>query len=288
MSAHSHSHSNRNTGDPLMDTAAHHNLETVIAPWVSTFKSFLRSAAAKHNGQSSTAALDGPVDESNPAPSYPFTLSTVSVSEFTDERTGETKSFVRPHARTCMFRGFAFTPNSGILTVTTDKRMAKFDQIVRPLTHGAFEACFYFENDLVQFRIAGSCKLAFLNHSGEVYLSDPAKGTEEPADDSVASEFYKSWTVLSPAMKLSFCKPPPGAEFSQEHFEQLEKVEKATNNVRNGEEIPEEFMAEGKKNFVLIMCSPELVDFTNVSGIGQRILFERAGEYVWTFKEICP
>ncbi|KAK9381970.1 pyridoxamine 5'-phosphate oxidase-domain-containing protein [Kockiozyma suomiensis] len=273
--AHLHSHGR----DPLVDTAAQHNLENVQPPWVSMFKNFLRSAAPKQGSSNGT--------DSDSLPSYPFILSTVSVNEYTDDATGETTSYVRPHARTCMFRGFAFGTNSGILNVTTDKRMAKFSQLTRPSTHGAFEACFYFEGDLVQFRISGACKLVYLI-ADEVYLSDPEKGTEESAQESIKDEFYKAWDALSPGMKLSFCKPPPGAEFNQEHFEVLQKIEKITEEVHSGKDIPEEYVSEGQHNFVLILCGPELVDFVNVSGIGQRILFSRAGEYVWTFQEICP
>ncbi|KAJ8102878.1 pyridoxamine 5'-phosphate oxidase-domain-containing protein [Lipomyces tetrasporus] len=261
---------------------APHNLETIIPPWVSMFRSAFPTATVGPETLTSTQL------SSQNLPSYPFTLSTVSLTDYTDDTTAERKTLIRPHARTCMFRGFAISANSGILSVTTDKRMPKFAQLSSTKTPGIFEACFYFPQNNKQFRFAGRSKLVYLSSSQQVILHDAAEGKVEAASSEVEAEFYKAWDSLSPMMRLSFCKPSPGSELTMERWEVLENIEKATDETKAGAPVAPELLEEGKQNFVLILLGPETVDYVDVEGIGQRILFTRANEYEWEFHEICP
>ncbi|KAK9475749.1 pyridoxamine 5'-phosphate oxidase-domain-containing protein [Lipomyces japonicus] len=282
-SHHSHSHSNR----PGYSAPHEHNLEKIPPPWVSAFRQSYPNKPASGN------------DNLKPTS---FTLSTVSVLNYTHPINGEKKIVYRPHARIVMFRGFAFSPNSGILTVTTDRRMPKFEQLASKTTEGTFEGCFYFPEKFHQFRISGTSKLVYLKapeYNGEqvpnldlanakVVVYDAQTETETDADHGVIDEFNKAWDALSPGMKLTFTKPPPGSEFTPEAFEQLEKVEEKTQKVLGGEELDLKLIQEGRSNFVLILLIPEVVDFVDVTGAGRRVLFTRRSEYEWIFHEVCP
>ncbi|KAK9240334.1 pyridoxamine 5'-phosphate oxidase-domain-containing protein [Lipomyces kononenkoae] len=259
-----------------------HNLETIIPPWVSMFRSAFPSAAA------APEALASARRSSQDLPSYPFTLTTVSVTEYVDDTTAELKTLIRPHGRTCMFRGFAFSPNSGILSVTTDKRMPKFGQLSSNKTSGVFEACFYFAQENKQFRFSGTSKLVYLTTEKEVVIHDAALDEVAAASSEVQAEFDRAWNSLSPMMRLSFCKPNPGAELTAERWQVLEKIEKLTDEAKAGAGVAAELLDEGKQNFVLILLGPETVDYVDVEGVGRRILFSRANEYEWVFHEICP
>ncbi|KAK9390495.1 pyridoxamine 5'-phosphate oxidase-domain-containing protein [Lipomyces mesembrius] len=272
-----HSHS-----ESIPHSHAPHNLETIIPPWVSIFVSAFPTAASGPEPLTSTQL------SSESLPSYPFTLSTVSITEYVDNITAEHKTLIRPHGRTCMFRGFAFSPNSGILSVTTDKRMPKFGQLSSNKTVGTFEACFYFAHNDKQFRFAGTSKLVYLTSEQQVILYDAAEDKVEAASNEIEAEFYKAWNSLSPMMRLSFCKPDPGTELTVERWKVLEIIEKATHEAKAGAEVAADLLDEGKRNFVLILLGPETVDYVDVEGIGQRILFTRANEYEWEFHEICP
>ncbi|KAK9366507.1 pyridoxamine 5'-phosphate oxidase-domain-containing protein [Lipomyces kononenkoae] len=266
----------------LAHSHALHNLETIIPPWVSMFRSAFPTSASAPEALAST-----PVS-SQDLPSYPFTLTTVSVTEYVDGTISEVRTLIRPHARTCMFRGFAFSPNSGILSVTTDKRMPKFGQLSSNKTSGVYEACFYFAHNNQQFRFSGSSKLVYLSAEKEVVVHDADQDEVVAASSEVQAEFDKAWNSLSPMMRLSFCKPNPGAELTAERWEVLEKIEKVTDEAKAGAEVDADLMDEGKQNFVLILLGPETVDYVDAEGIGRRILFTRASEYEWEFHEICP
>jgi pyridoxamine 5'-phosphate oxidase len=73
-----------------------------------------------------------------------FTLCTVSPTNL-------------PHARTCVSRGWLFNSrSSGVLVFTTDKRMTKVQDLQNS---DAFEACFYFPKNRIQFRLSGFCQI---------------------------------------------------------------------------------------------------------------------------------
>ncbi|KAK9462504.1 pyridoxamine 5'-phosphate oxidase-domain-containing protein [Lipomyces oligophaga] len=248
--------------------SAPHGLDTVSAPWVGEFKQFLPK-------DDKAATL--------------FSFSTISVKEV-DGHDGNKKTIIAPHVRTCAFRGFAFGENSGILKVTTDKRMDKFEQIRSEKTNGVFEACFYFTtpDKIVQYRLSGRCKMAYQDENGEIVFDNPEDGTVQQATAEIADAFKASWENLSPGMQLSFAKPPPGSEFTEEHADLLDEIEKLSDSVKQGGEIPEQVSKQALQNFVTMFLMPDRVDYVDVRGVGQRIVFEQDGPYMWRFNRICP
>ncbi|KAK9455506.1 pyridoxamine 5'-phosphate oxidase-domain-containing protein [Dipodascopsis uninucleata] len=267
--SHSHSHSHSHDDDlgevthPAMHTnngrrapPAAHNLDVMPPLWLSFFN---RSATAESQSQGDTNRIG----------SYPFTLATVDETGF-------------PRARTCMFRGFLGNNNSGLLKVTTDRRMAKMDQLTnKPV----FEACFYFPASMTQFRFSGTVRMLYLDRStNKVMLEDRTSTVMEPlqeASNELAEAFNSSWEELSPAMKLSFCKPAPGRQLTDETAELLDTIEQKTSP--NADDIK-----EGQSNFVLLILNPSEVDYVNVKGVGQRLKFVNTEEYVWTFEQFAP
>ncbi|KAK9448544.1 pyridoxamine 5'-phosphate oxidase-domain-containing protein [Limtongia smithiae] len=238
---------------------APHGLSHVVPPWVASFKSHLPASGVS-----------------------PFTLATIS-----------TTTPPRPLARTCMFRGFAFTPNSGILVVTTDRRMPKYAQLASATHAGVFEACFYFAEKAVQYRLSGAAKLVARSPaSGGLVLVDPARGgIEEPAAPEFVREYDAAWAALSPQMQLSFLKPPPGAALTQDSADALDEVARLTQEAAAaGREavLSPEHATAAQENFVLMLLIPSLVDFVDLEGVGTRIAFTQASQYEWSFSEVCP
>ncbi|KAK9465618.1 pyridoxamine 5'-phosphate oxidase-domain-containing protein [Lipomyces arxii] len=252
-----------------------HNLEVMSPPWVSMF----RSTMLQETSTDEVAAGE--------LPPYPFTLATVSTTIQNDPLTSTSQKRVLPHARICMLRGFAGSATSGILVTTTDKRMLKYAQLSDYDNDGVFEACFWFAKSKSQYRMSGASRL-IVQKEGELFVVDPTAGSEEPASEDYAKEFNNVWDNLSTSMKLSFIKPPPGTEFTQESIDQMDKVSQLTDDHHAGKEISQEVISEGKKNFVLVLLLPEFVDYVNVQGVGQRVVFSLAGKYEWIFHQVCP
>lgn len=92
-------------------------------------------------------ALDSCISQS-PRP-HTFTFCTVSLDN-------------RPRARTCVLRSWLFNDKStGVLIFTTDKRSSKISDLNH--NNGNFEACFYFENTSMQFRLSGFAQVLSLD-----------------------------------------------------------------------------------------------------------------------------
>lgn len=105
-----------------------------MAPWIPTF----------------TAALEAEQAAKDSKPPFVlFSLATVDADGF-------------PHNRTMVYRGFLFDNMcSNVLTFSTDRRMKKYDELLR---NDKFEAVFYFEKIKKQFRFRGRARLVDHDH----------------------------------------------------------------------------------------------------------------------------
>ncbi|KAK9473954.1 uncharacterized protein V1510DRAFT_413153 [Dipodascopsis tothii] len=190
-----------------------------------------------------------------------------------------------------MFRGFAVSQSSGVLTMTTDRRMPKHAQLLSPSSGGAYEACFYFHDQQKQFRFSGTVKVLALADAAAaartVVLADPVKA-DEPASAELEELFFKAWNELTTAMKLSFAKPPPGAKLSDESVTVLDHVEQLTAAAAAGKDLDPVQLKAGLANFAVVLLGVEEVDYVDVTGVGRRIRFLKPSEYEWTLEEVNP
>lgn len=78
----------------------------------------------------------------------------------------------QPRARTCVLRSWLFDDkNTGVLLFTTDKRSSKVTDLAH--NNGNFEACFYFPNTAMQFRLSGFTQVLSLSQYPSM-LQQPA------------------------------------------------------------------------------------------------------------------
>lgn len=103
-----------------------------------------------------------------------------------------------PKVRTCVSRGWLFgDKNNGILTLTTDKRMPKVDQMSK--TGGKFEGCFWFPETSIQVRISGTTQ-CLIPQENEYPVS--LIGSSLPGEDANDSSHISS-SVSSSASSAS-------------------------------------------------------------------------------------
>ena len=144
------------------------------------------------------------------AESSPFTLFSLATTDRNST----------PHCRSCVFRSWLFDEKStGVMTFTTDKRMSKVQELDG---NGKFEACFYFAKSNTQFRLSGDTQI-LLQSSLHPSLSKSSQLSRYSPDDW-SIEHKRIWSLLSPRLKLSFSKPPPGSTMTDQYRETFKPI----------------------------------------------------------------
>lgn len=310
-------------------------------PWVPLFEACLprppspRKDVGQSQSQSPSAAASqqSQIQPSQPPPTT-FTFCTVSATGV-------------PRARTCVFRGFLFNSNrTGVLVFTTDRRMAKVDEIK---ANDAYEAVFYFPEHRKQFRFSGFCQLLTNSEfpplasrvppasplpdappagssaavsaatsaasrgrqspvSASVYpvarpdyyddrkRASTASGGQDdleallpaaphagippqPTDDEWKAEWRRHWEALSPSMRASFRKPPPGTLLTDASQRQLDALSRGVDGASDD---------DGLDNFACVLLFVNAVDVVDVHDVGRRQYFARVGLDDWTEQDVCP
>lgn len=206
-----------------------------LAPWVPYFQ------------QAITQQLQ--VDDS--LPFIPMQLATI------DCETGF------PHVRTVVYRGFLFDDTTtNVLTCTTDKRMAKYSQL---LANDAVEIVCYFPKLKKQFRFSGVARLVDSDHFPEIDLpvtktsfhSSDEEDDEDEEDESLELKINSStvphnrrddkshtrliYPVISPSLLTTLkgnedsytnlssltCYPPTNEDWSNEVERQWNSLSKS-------------------------------------------------------------
>jgi PPOX class probable FMN-dependent enzyme len=153
----------------------------------------------------------------------------------------------RPANRSLVFRHFA---SRGRLVFTSDVRSEKASE----LAHKPWaEACWYFQDARVQWRLLGRCELE-----------------ADPADPEIETLRKKLWAELPPATRASFLWPAPGGQRSPRKDFRVETPD-----------MPPDA-------FQLLVLEPEQVerlDLREAPHRRQRWDFDRSG---WASHEINP
>jgi hypothetical protein len=205
-----------------------------------------------------------------------------------------------PNVRTCIFRGFLFDDKkTNILTFTTDVRMEKFEHLLK---NPKFEACFWFPNSNVQFRLSGNARCVTLGNIsttnaeiGDYPLVSPnvieqySSNTDlshmlpqephKPSAEEWEQELTNKWVNLSTKLKSSFRKPEPGSKVTPEKQKLLDSISRGVDG--SNEE-------DGKKNYALVLLLVDKVDYVDLNGHQARYIYERYDEDQWSEEEVCP
>lgn len=210
-----------------------------------------------------------------------------------------------PKVRTCIYRGFLFDDKkTNILTFTTDVRMEKWEHVDH---NSKFEACFWFPQSNVQFRLSGHATglrfdgLDSVNEKlGDYPLVSPqfikqysshtdldaiahqqinGNGPQRPTVAEWEQELESKWTSLSTKLKSSFRKPEPGSKITEEKQKLLDSISRGVDGSHE---------EDGKKNFSLVMLLVDKVDFVDLNGHQSRYLYERYDKDQWSEDDVCP
>jgi|UPI000151B036 pyridoxamine 5'-phosphate oxidase len=216
-----------------------------------------------------------------------------------------------PRTRTLIFRGFLFNDrNTNVLIATTDKRMSKYSEL---LHNDRFEAVFYFAGIKRQFRFRGHAKIIDDDHIPAcdapkiddnepdsrmlpyTVLSPSAVRSQRP-DSSYTNlnelnvvdlqpptrqewnqEVRRQWDALSPALRSTFRKPPPGSEITDENRRVIDSIRRGVDGKKED---------SGLKNFAVIAMFVDKVDVVELDR-DRRYVCERE-DGMWVETEICP
>ena len=155
-------------------------------------------------------ALDSCISQS-PKP-HTFTFCTISHENM-------------PKARTCVFRSWLFSDAStGVLVFTTDKRSNKISDLAHQ--DGKYEACFYFPNFSMQFRLSGFTQI--LSHHQYPSMTDISSTTipcMPPPSPTAPPGFYPGGTHLTPY--------PPNMQHNRHHHHQQQQHSQHLQNPHN-------------------------------------------------------
>jgi hypothetical protein len=214
-----------------------------------------------------------------------------------------------------VYRGFLFDRNrTGVLVFTTDLRTAKATEI---RNNDAYEAVFYFPEKRRQFRFSGFCELLTDNQfphlaskvppaeplscgdgrtspqSSPIYpVASPVfydQSYEEimghagippqPTEQEWRAEWNSKWEKLSPQMRASFRKPPPGSLLTEESQKQLDALSRGVDGAADN---------DGLENFACVLLFVNSVDVVDVNDVGRRQLISRVGLDEWAEQDVCP
>uniref|UniRef100_A0A060T8M1 ARAD1C38038p n=1 Tax=Blastobotrys adeninivorans TaxID=409370 RepID=A0A060T8M1_BLAAD len=99
-----------------------------------------------------------------------------------------------PHARTCVFRSWLFNDRAtGVLLFTADKRSLKIGDM--NAHQGRYEACFYFDQSMRQFRLSGFAQTITASEVPSLQASIPQSA---PLKSPSTSSRSSSTTSVSP------------------------------------------------------------------------------------------
>lgn len=233
-----------------------------------------------------------------------------------------------PRVRTCVSRGWLFGDKAtGILTLTTDKRMPKMGQLSK---NDKFEGCFYFPDASIQIRISGTTQFLMpQEHEYPVSLiGHPSAQTDTNISSSVSSESsstssgsasssssylndpnYKLYPIVSPSYNTESVQPlyPPSLPEWNTEFDRIwdimsPKLQASFRYPPPGSKMTTEDRRrldsimrgvdgansnDGKANFVVILLLVNKVDVYNDSNATRRIYTRRKGDE-WKEEDVCP
>jgi len=199
------------------------------------------------------------------------------------------RGFVNEHHNESL-EGLKNSPKDGTsdaMVITTDSRSQKVEEITK---NSNIELVWWFEPIGQQFRITGRAHLYFSSAQLSNNENFPANRLAPKSAKSFdwESERLRIWRKMSPALRASFLRPPPGQELTERDDPSSWLTELPSDLEAK---TPEEKVkvVEAMTKFALVIVDPNHVDWVSLKEVpNRRVVHSLDKDGNWSSVEVVP